>query len=220
MNYILIIASLFFGFVEASSQGMFNVKFGKDLSNDFYRSMTYPVSKQDIVYDIEGGYKHGPIELFGNFSHDYAYEGKYSRTGVWVGDIFNGSHQYIPTLTVTEHIKQKLTSWTVGLRYVLPEIHGIKPFISISAGEFTLEEMQVFTSNDTQQNIQSFSLEIDKLTATTMKNSVGLRYFTSQTLFLQAQLDYQLYLDNYNHPTISFNDREMFSARIGIGTQF
>jgi hypothetical protein len=220
MKNILIIASLFMGFVEAHSQGMFNVKIGSNMSDYIGRISKSPITKQDFVYDLEAGYKHGPIELFGTLSHDYDREVNYTFTGLYVVDYHTGNHYYNPTVKRTSYFKEKITSWTVGLRYVLPEIHGIKPFVAISFGEFTLDKMQIKTINDAQANTQSFNLDIDRLTAKTMKNSVGIRYFSTQTMFLQAQLDYQLYINNYVNPTISFIDREMFTARIGIGTQF
>jgi hypothetical protein len=201
------------GFVEANSQGMFNVKIGGNMLDNFMTYETLPVSKQDIIYEIEGGYAFGPIELFGNYSHDYNYEGvKYLyKSGSY-------SNYTFPTLTSIMSVKQNLTSWTLGVRYILEEVQGIKPFASFSIGESTLYDIRVSTLVDSQQN-SDYKMNIyGKESFLTIKNSVGFRYYSSEKLFVQAQADYQICFGLYGIDRI--DGLEMFSARIGIGTQF
>jgi len=214
MKNFLIFASLFMGYVEANSQGMFNVKFGRNLAKNIDNHGSVPFNKHELAYDIEGGYKLGPIEVYGNYSHDYSYEG--------VDYVFEGEYihygNYKVTFIGTTLIDQRVTSMMLGLRYVFPDVYGVKPFISNSIGESTYYDIQVSDFKDNQTYKDRYKNQLYKQYALTMKNSLGFRYFCSEGVFIQTQIDYMYFFENT--PRNVLKDSEIVSARIGIGSQF
>jgi hypothetical protein len=213
MKNILIIASLFMGFVEAHSQGMFNVKFGRNLVKNIDNHGSVPFNKHELAYDFEGGYKLGPIEVYGNYSHDYSHEGV-----DYVVEWDNNANIFYPTFVGTTLTNQSLTSLTLGLRYVFPDVYGVKPFISNSIGEATFNDIQFSDFKDNQTHKDKYKNQWDKRSALTMKNSVGFRYFCTEGVFIQTQIDYMYFFENT--PRNVLKDSEIVSARIGIGSQF
>ena len=213
MKNILIIASLFMGFVDANSQGMFNVKFGRNLAKNIDNHGSVPFNKNELAYDIEGGYKIGPIEVYGNYSHDYSYEG----VG-YVVEWDNNSNVFNPTFIGTTLINQRVTSMTLGLRYVFPDVLGVKPFISNSIGESTYYDIQVSDFKDNQTYKDKYKNQLYKQYALSMKNSIGFRSFCTERVFIQSQIDYMYFFENTSSNVLK--DSELISARIGIGSHF
>jgi hypothetical protein len=210
MKNILIIALIFTSFVGMKSQTQFNAKVGKSTGHNFNQFQTQPIEMTDIMYDIEAGHRFGQVEIFANYSQDYSYEGMLGSRAL--PEIYGK-----PGQMTSVDLKQNLSSWTVGVKYFVNTNSNIKPFISLAAGEATLQDMQSHVVPNDQYNIWRICIPYNTMKSRTIKYSIGFRYYSTETFFFQGQADYQSIVGR-EHNIIDFQNREMFSAKIGIGT--
>jgi hypothetical protein len=210
MKNILIIALILTSFVGVKSQTQFNAKFGKSIGHNFNQFQTQPLEMTDIMYDFEAGHKFGQVEIFGNYSQDYSYEGALGKRAL--PDLYGK-----PGEITTVDLKQNLSSWTVGVKYFVNTNSNVKPFISMGIGEATLQDMQSHVVPNDQYNVWQICIPYSTMKSRTIKYSIGFRYNSTETFFFQGQVDYQTFTGR-SHEIIDFQNREMVSAKIGIGT--